>query len=57
LVIALVNLTIEIESKIQDLQLSLYINSKILLQVVLYDGFSQIVKFRSTLHPLGIKAI
>jgi hypothetical protein len=30
----------------------LYINSKILLQVVLYDGFPQIVKYKSTLGLL-----
>jgi hypothetical protein len=32
----------------------LYINSKIFLQVVPYNGFYQIVEFRSTLWPLGV---
>jgi hypothetical protein len=54
-VIALVNQNIE--PKTQDPLLHLYINSKILLQVEFYNGFFQIVEFRSTLSLLHLRLI
>ena len=52
LVGALGNPTIQLESSFH-----LCINFKILLQIVFYSGFCQIVKFKSTLGPLGINPL
>jgi hypothetical protein len=35
----------------------LYINSKIILEVVVYNSFSQTRDLRSTLGPLGAKGL
>ena len=57
------NPTIQMESKIQNLQLShthryIYIHthtvSKILFQIMLYDDFSQIVNSKDALWPLSV---
>jgi hypothetical protein len=52
--IALVNPTVKIGSKFKIYNFHLYINSKILLYVVLYNNFFQIEDLISTLGPLGI---
>jgi hypothetical protein len=54
-VIVLQNLFVKIESKIQDHNLHLNINSKTLVLVELYNGFSHIVEFKITLWPLRVK--
>jgi hypothetical protein len=46
----MVNQVVQIEPKIYIFDLNN--NYKILFQVILHNGFSQIVEFRSTLWPL-----
>jgi hypothetical protein len=53
-VIALVKLTVWIESKFKIYYFYLLINYKILLQVVLSLNFFQIRNLRSTFSPLGV---
>jgi hypothetical protein len=51
----LTNLIVHIESKFKVYNFHLYIHSKILLQVVLYNGHYQIAEFKSALSSLGVK--
>jgi hypothetical protein len=53
LMIILANLTICIDLKFKMHNFHLYINSKILFQIILYYDFHQIIEFKSTLKQLG----